>query len=577
MPRKSPLLFAAALAIASCSSVPNAAVPSTEASSNPNPTVSVAPEFANPIDVVANEDWFATGFLRYPIARTESAAFDAGYSMYITTWPFQQTYPGPSYQSGLPGTWLYPEHRTETERELYSTIEGGLGWWNDTRFATETPKFIMGGVAYDFTEWANGPGAGAGNADVDRRDWVVAQGKYGVAQLSPNVLWAPDGLNLEEGTNGELFGYGYHPLPIIDTQENTAGTDITTGNQSWTLFLRTGNFQGPVSFFVPNFFSKPALDDPTLEGQFFDTSPSATARDVEMETQVIPAAYGTDLNGVPYARVNQMQFPANTPGGTIVVNSVSSYAKTALWDATMSWFDGGSAPTGQFEVSGTLLSEFEKVEASELSSYTLIFEGMNESQEYPIDWELLADTNLDQPNTFGYQWNLDLVTLEDDSYMLPEYYRLEQDTTRGFVWRPVLDSDVPTVTGLQDHVFPDLGVRQDSEPYETPTDPESIWQSPGPAAGPFQAELGDGSIITYSWYRFIDQPAIVHWDFSDDERSQMQSRVEAIHRAWGPEQEYLAPPSVGEVANLDPQILVTPPAGFEVGYVPIVTRQELAR
>ena len=30
----------------------------------------------------------------------------------------------------------------------------------------------------------------------------------------------------------------------------------------------------------------------------------------------------------------------------------------------------------------------------------------------------------------------------------------------------------------------------------------------------------------------------------------------------------------GELASLDPALLVTPPKGLEVGYVPIVTRQE---
>ncbi len=49
--------------------------------------------------------------------------------------------------------------------KAYSDIEGGLGWWRDTEYATETPKFIMGGVAPEFVEWANGPGAGKG------RDW----------------------------------------------------------------------------------------------------------------------------------------------------------------------------------------------------------------------------------------------------------------------------------------------------------------------------------------------------------------------------------------------------------------------
>jgi hypothetical protein len=39
---------------------------------------------------------------------------------------------------------------------------------------------------------------------------------------------------------------------------------------------------------------------------------------------------------------------------------------------------------------------------------------------------------------------------------------------------------------------------------------------------------------------------------------------------------YRAPPSTGSLATLDPALLVTPPQGLEVGYVPIVTRQEVA-
>jgi len=39
----------------------------------------------------------------------------------------------------------------------------------------------------------------------------------------------------------------------------------------------------------------------------------------------------------------------------------------------------------------------------------------------------------------------------------------------------------------------------------------------------------------------------------------------------------MAPPTRGELAALDPALFVTPPAGLEVGYVPIVTRQEAAQ
>ncbi len=85
--------------------------------------------------------------------------------MYIAAWPLLKQYPGQRFQSGLPGTWMFAQPADKPLEKAYSDIEGGLGWWRDTEYATETPKFIMGGVAPNFIEWANGPGAGKG------RDW----------------------------------------------------------------------------------------------------------------------------------------------------------------------------------------------------------------------------------------------------------------------------------------------------------------------------------------------------------------------------------------------------------------------
>ena len=50
-------------------------------------------------------------------------------------------------------------------------------------------------------------------------------------------------------------------------------------------------------------------------------------------------------------------------------------------------------------------------------------------------------------------------------------------------------------------------------------------------------------------------------------------RVEKLHRAWTKDREYLPPPKVGKLADLDPAQIVTPPPGLEVGYVPVATRQ----
>ena len=75
------------------------------------------------------------------------------------------------------------------------------------------------------------------------------------------------------------------------------------------------------------------------------------------------------------------------------------------------------------------------------------------------------------------------------------------------------------------------------------------------------------------WYRFADQPAMLNADLTDQERGAIQVRVERLHRSWKKDRDYLAPPAFGKLAELDPALIVTPPPGLEVGYVPIVTRQ----
>src|SRR4051794_18259705 len=77
----------------------------------------------------------------------------------------------------------------------------------------------------------------------------------------------------------------------------------------------------------------------------------------------------------------------------------------------------------------------------------------------------------------------------------------------------------------------------------------------------------------YSWYRFADQPALLNADLTAEERENLQKRVELLHKKWTRDREYLPPPTVGKLADLDPALLVTPPKGLEIGYVPIVARQ----
>jgi len=496
--------------------------------------------------------------------------FGGGFSMYVAAWPLLEEWPGSRFQTGLFGTWMFARKPDPApEGKTYSDIEGGLGWWRDTRFATATPKFIMGGVTLNFATWANGPGAGKG------RDWDEPKGKYGVAQLSPWLVWPPDGLNLAQGTCGELFGYGYLPLPLTEPKELTAGHDVPTGNQCWTLFLNTANFKGPVAFFTPYFFSQHTIDRPDLAGAFLDARPADPRRAVQMETQYIPAVLAEGRRGVTYARSAPTRFPRNDPEGSVLVHAITSYRREALWDAVDAWFGGGPAASGRVEASA---ARRHRIPGHGWSTWKFHPEGgAKKADQRQLEWASFAQPAALDPVTFGYRWSEDWVEApgkEDPPlFTLPDHYELpaekEGDEAQA-QWAPRPSRKVPARRELAKAAFgrPE-GYR--AEAYVTPED--GCWSSPGPAAGPFTAVLGDGSTITYSWYRFADQPALLNADLSDAEREELQRRVELLHRAWTKEREYLPPPSRGELASLDPALLVEPPAGLEIGYVPICTRQ----
>lgn len=503
------------------------------------------------------------GYLLVPHSRVEKS-YNAGFSMYVAAWPLLKNYPGNQFQSGLFGTWMFAQYDGKKPDKIYSDIEGGLGWWRDTRFATETPKFIMGGVALEFSEWANGPGAGKG------RDWKNPKGHYAIAQLSPWVLWPPDGLNLKQGTSGELFGYGYLPLPLVGAKNATAGKDVPTGDQSWTLFLNTANFKGPVTFFVPYFWSKPTVAKPELKGLFLDTRPSDPNKAIQMETQHVPAYIGTAANGDTYARVAPTLFPVRADKDAPLIHRVTAYNRAALWDGVQAWFAGGKEASGAIDAKASAVQTFESKGGATWQIYP---PNAPREKKSPLAWNSFATPTALDETTYGYKWNKDTVAKDEKYATLPEYYKLTKDKKDKSLWVVVSAKDVPAETGLAKVEFPQRRTPK-PQPYETPDAADCSWKKPGPVAGPFTTLLGDGSTVTYSWYRFADQPALLNADLSATEREALQKRVELLHKNWTKDREYLPAPTVGALAHLDPAVLVTPPKGFEIGYVPIVTRQE---
>lgn len=514
-----------------------------------------------------------TGFAWINTENVTDTSFGSGFTMYSAAWPIFKEYPGASnFQTGLGSSWLTTQ-RTGTEpADFYTTIEGGLGWWGDTRFGTETPKFIMGGVSHNFFAWANGTGAGQSDMLPNgQRDWSTPGGKYGVAQLSNRLLWAPDGLNMAQGLSGELLGYGYTPLPITDPMTQTAGVNIETGNQCWTLFMNATNFKGPINFFLPTFWTKPVLGNPALEGLYFDTRPSDPNVGLGVEQADFPAIISTDDNGNHFAKIERIQFPESGSNNAFVMNQVTAYSQNAFWNGMNAWFNGGAVVQPGINQTGVLNLDFignGGAVVGEISEYAA--GGLN----HEIDLTYIQNVQQSN-NVMGFEFDLNTVEKSNGIFTLPEYFRLDTDNK----WRPIDATNIPASTNLLTTNVPTTP--RSEIPYLTPMEPDCLfqdpsgpWQSPGPTAGPFTADLGDGTTVTYYWYRFIDQPAVIHANLPEPMRAAMQARVELIHSNWSHTDEYLASPSVGNLATLDPKVIIDPPAGLEIGYVPIVTRQQ---
>lgn len=514
-----------------------------------------------------------SGFTWIPTENVVDKTFGAGYTMYSAAWPIFKKYPGPDhFQMGLSSSWLTTQRTGNEPNQFYTTIEGGLGWWHDTRFGTKVPKFIMGGVSYNFYAWANGPGAGRSDMLPNgQRDWSTPGGKYGVAQLSNKLLWAPDGLNMAQSLNGEMLGYGYIPLPLTEPIPNTNGAGIETGNQCWTLFLNATNFKGPATFFLPTFWTEPVLRDPSLEGLFLDSRPSEPNVGFGIEHAGSPAIISKDNNGNPYAKLARLQFPTNNDDNSIILNQISVYSNNALWNDMKTWFNGGPAVLPRIKEAGTFGVSFVNNGGNMAAE---ISENAQNGIKHDINLNYI-DNIQQNANMMGFKYDLNIVDKVERNFLLPEYFRLNQDNQ----WEAVDKGSVPASTNLLTTAVP-TAPRPETT-YLTPLDPDCHWQdpqgpwkSPGPTAGPFKADLGDGTTVTYYWYRFVDQPAIIHANLPEDIRTKLQSRAERIHANWRHTDEYLAPPSIGRIATLDPAAIVQPPVGLEIGYVPIVTRQE---
>jgi hypothetical protein len=508
-----------------------------------------------------------SGYINMSV-QTPPPEYGYGVSLYSAAWPLLDR-PIAGFQIGLASTWILPDNRSITtplvphgtvardsmpERgpsfwTVFQTIEGGLGYWVSNKFFAPSAKFRMNGTPDGYNHELSTPG------------WEFS-GKplpgeaMGIVQLSSHLLVPPDGVTLAKDTCGQLFGYAWMALPLVPSRV----TPVATGNQCWTSFINSKNFRGPVAFYLPLAWSRMSQNYPPAVGRGLDARPGI-ADSGAIEINTVPQFVSPQIGGSTYARIPRLQFPADAKGQTVLMHNLTAYSKQALWNQVEAWMKGGPAADGSFNTIGAFSPE---VKANPLE--------VRQSSDRPargVDrW--VSTANLDS-HTFGLQWTQQALSPWQGSVLkgvLPDYFRHD-----GSKVEALPETSVPQATGLQASQFPSPDQTQSYLPSEHG---DGVWKNPGPKAGPFKATLVDGSIITYYWYRFIDQPSLQHAGLSVAEKADLQSIVMKIHRNWTTAKQYMVPPKRGQLASLDPAQIVRPPRGLEVGYVPIAVRQDPA-
>ena len=488
------------------------------------------------------------------------SGYNVGMGFYAAVWPLIDQ-PLAQFQIGLPSSWVTPENSDNKDKPLapegtlarqwkergptwssvFQTLEGGLGYWAGNHFRYGPPKFSLNATPQCYDYEVGSPGWSFFYSNE-----ALPDNRLGIAQLSNRLLIPPDALPFQGNPNGEFLGYTWMALPFTDA---TTG-DPPTGDQSWTCFLSAANFKGPMAFYIPETWSKigKLFNYPFIYGRGLDARPGNMGGGA-MEINTVPRFDSTDAKGVAYSKIPKLQFPVDAEGRAFLVQDVIYYSKTALQAAFKAWRDGGPACSGRLDEKGTWKPK--------LTTRTTRFD---QGGKKMTGVERVFDTKVFEGNVWGLQWFTNDISRKG---LFPQYYKHVGDERVA-----VAAAEVPAETKLltQEFARATPGV-----PYTSPM--TGAWSRPGPVRGPFTARLVDGSVVTYHWYRFVDQPSFQQYAWSEEKKAKLQAFVEKLHAHWPINREYVAPPSRGTLVALDPALLVTPPQGLEVGYVPIVTRQ----
>lgn len=473
-----------------------------------------------------------------------SREYSFGFSYYSNVWPlFKDINEKLTASAGV--TWIYPRVDSLSYGQMQSlckpypegiqSMEGGLGWSEDQfRYPTLLPKFKLNPVSDCYgSQSPNTPGWNFIGQELQKE-------KVSTLLISNKILVAPDGFTFDEESSGGLFGVATLALPLKELIPQNDRANI--GNQAWTVFFNSTNFKGPVAIYPPQLWSN-GLSDSSLKRTVTYDFNGGRLMGGALEWGGLPYAIYKDKSGNVFSKIPDMQFPADANGETVIMSDFRSYSKEAIFNPLLKYLNVGGDMPNKIPVDTFKTSQ---VKMAPLKIY------QRGKQISPFGQGSLAP--LLNGRGFGFKWNKSASVIS-----LPSIYQEKADSRE-----PIDVKDAPME--LSNHSFSVTSPK--SFVYRTP-----LWWNFGANQEIFEKTLADGSLVKYTWVKFIDQPGISALNLSVAELETLQRIAEDFHRNWSRTEEFMEKPTSGELAILDSKLMVVPPSRKEIGFVPLVISQ----
>ena len=574
------------------------------------------------------------------VVRSENSSEDLyGVQQYLRIFQMMEHNPTTG-QFGLWGQWIGDDRARP--HGPFNSIEGGL-FIHDKMGRSKFPKYMASAATHLYSPLSDtGGGWGFYEARID----CSLLGRVTLSNtliVPPNLISFDEDQKTFDNEGGIYLGTSWVGLPIFGGAEriDEQPWSLDSGKITWTFLLDAANFSGPAIAYVPEHWSRRVdrwnslefLDDlfewdqsltansliGFVEGtvsqeelyevignepwflaqpddpgwdenpywvkaeQTLGYSPARPYLPTGNEMPPIPVFSQTDDNGRTFIKIFPPLFPKEKEVEPFVLNVqtfdvdlYNNFVDIFIAGQDLSTYETSFADFGiPMQVERWGEEPWAGIKFSE-SEY-------EEDADFYIDSPLRPREISGEVNVY-FEW--DGAGEEERGW--GQYYEMQGTTVV-----PVEEKDVPLelaelaygtipyTTSLSPHELTEEGgynesITPDYSCYVCPNGDICDQEI-------HQTILDDGSIISYQWFRFRDQPLFQGLiqdypeTYTEEHLEDLQQLIEQMHKDWGSSQLFLERPTTLDelhLVEIDHGLLVEPPEGKEFGWVPIVTQVE---